>query len=146
MARWSPHEPGVMQLPSGRSVRGGPSRRRDGGDTPDLTLHLSILRPRQVRVPTTWIAWPDFGLPLHHRAAMRALLDAWGRSGCERVDVTCRGGRGRTGTALACIAVLDGMPAPAAIALVRERYDRRAIETPWQERYVVALGSARATG
>ena len=43
----------------------------------------------------------------------------------------------RTGTALACLAVLDGVPPRQAVAYVRERYDPRAVETPWQRRYVV---------
>lgn len=45
-------------------------------------------------------------------------------------------GRGRTGTALACIAVLDGVAPQQAVAFVREHYDPRAVETPWQRRYV----------
>jgi protein-tyrosine phosphatase len=53
-----------------------------------------------------------------------------------RVEVACAGGRGRTGTALACIAQLGGVPADEAVAWVRGRYDRRAVETPWQRRYV----------
>jgi protein-tyrosine phosphatase len=52
------------------------------------------------------------------------------------VEIACGGGRGRTGTALACLAVLDGLPASDAVAYVREHYDRRAIETPWERRYV----------
>lgn len=40
------------------------------------------------------------------------------------------------GTALACLAVLDGVPAAAAVAFVRERYDPRAVEVPWQRWYV----------
>lgn len=44
--------------------------------------------------------------------------------------------RGRTGISLACLAVLDGVPAAEAVAYVRARYDHRAVETPWQRRYV----------
>ncbi|NEB79450.1 protein phosphatase, partial [Streptomyces sp. SID14478] len=62
--------------------------------------------------------------------------DAWLRSAGERVELACAGGRGRTGTALACLAVLDGVPAAEAVAYVRTHYDRRAVETPWQKRYV----------
>ena len=50
--------------------------------------------------------------------------------------VACGGGVGRTGTALACIAQLAGVPADEAVTWVRERYHRRAVETPWQRRYV----------
>jgi len=64
------------------------------------------------------------------------LREAWRRAGSERVEIACGGGRGRTGTALACLAVLDGLSGPDAVAYVREHYDRRAIETPWQRRYV----------
>ena len=114
----------------------GRSRRLVSTAEPDLTLHLSAFRPHDGPGRTRWIAWPDFGLPIDRRAAARTLLEAWERSDHDRVDVACRGGRGRTGTALACIVVIDGMDAPAAIAFVREQYDRRAVETPWQERYV----------
>jgi protein-tyrosine phosphatase len=52
------------------------------------------------------------------------------------VEVACGGGVGRTGTALACIAQLGGVPAEDAIAWVRESYVARAVEAPWQRRYV----------
>jgi protein-tyrosine phosphatase len=39
---------------------------------------------------------------------------------------------GRTGTALAALAVLDGLDPEAAVHWVRAVYDRRAVETPWQ--------------
>ena len=64
------------------------------------------------------------------------LREVWRRSADERVEVACNGGRGRTGTALACLAVLDGVPAGEAVAYVREHYDAHAVETPWQRRYV----------
>lgn len=51
-------------------------------------------------------------------------------------QVGCGGGIGRTGTALACIAVLDGVSAGEAVNLVRARYHPRAVETPAQRRLV----------
>jgi protein-tyrosine phosphatase len=57
------------------------------------------------------------------------------------VEIACRGGRGRTGTALACLAVIDGVPATRAVAFVRRHYDQRAVETPWQKRYVTRFGT-----
>jgi protein-tyrosine phosphatase len=54
------------------------------------------------------------------------------RAAYERVEVACSGGLGRTGTALACLAVLDGVPAGDAVAFVRGQYHPRAVETPWQ--------------
>lgn len=65
-----------------------------------------------------------------------ALREAWHRATNERVELACGGGRGRTGTALACLAVLDGVSAAEAVAYVREHYSLRAVENPWQRRYV----------
>jgi protein-tyrosine phosphatase len=84
----------------------------------------------------TWVRWPDFRLPSNHSDARAALDEAWRRAKAERVEVACGGGRGRTGTALACLAVLDGVPSSQAVAYVREHYDARAVETLWQRRYV----------
>jgi protein-tyrosine phosphatase len=54
----------------------------------------------------------------------------------ERVEVACRGGVGRTGTALAALAVLDGLVPADAVHRVRADYHRRAVETPWQRRWL----------
>lgn len=59
----------------------------------------------------------------------------WPR-GSERVEVACGGGRGRTGTVLAAMAMLDGLDADAAIVWVRRGYDARAVETPWQRQWL----------
>ena len=102
---------------------------------PEFGLYLSADAP-EVPWPSQWIHWRDFRTPTDPEAARQALLEAWRRSADERVEVACRGGRGRTGTALACLAVLDGVPAHAAVTYVRRGYHRRAVETPWQKRYV----------
>lgn len=70
------------------------------------------------------------------------LVEAWERAAGERVEFACGGGRGRTGTALACLAVLDGVPPAEAVAYVRRRYDRHAVGTPWQRRYARAFTPA----
>jgi len=67
---------------------------------------------------------------------VEALREAWARAETERVEIACAGGHGRTGTALACLAVLDGVPNGVAVAYVREHYSPRAVETPWQRRFV----------
>jgi protein-tyrosine phosphatase len=106
------------------------------GAPPHLGLYLLRDRPAPVRWDSRWIRWPDFWLPADRDEAHDALREAWRRSETERVEVACGGGRGRTGTALACLAVLDGVPAGEAVAFVRDRYDAGAVETPWQRRYV----------
>ncbi len=57
------------------------------------------------------------------------------------VEVGCLGGHGRTGTALACLAVLTGTPANEAVAWVRANYCAHAVETEAQEALVAAFGS-----
>jgi len=47
------------------------------------------------------------------------LTEAWQRAVTERVEFGCAGGHGRTGTALACMAILDGVPGTEAVAFVR---------------------------
>jgi len=85
------------------------------------------------------VRWPDFRTPASTEDAVAVLREAFERAATERVEIACRGGVGRTGTALAAIAVLAGVPGPEAVAWVRARYDRRAAETLWQRRWVAML-------
>ncbi len=134
---WEAATPGLMALPSGRLVRGrGVRLPLPEGQEPTYGLYLLGKRPPAVAWEARWLRWPDFGLPLRSSAAARELREAWERAADERVEVACGGGHGRTGTALACIAVLDGVPNAEAVAYVREHYRPRAVETPWQHRYV----------
>ncbi len=127
----------MLVLPSGRTVRGKALRTPlPDGPSPEFGLYLLAHQPDPTPWPHRWLRWPDFRLPVDRAAARQALIDAWERAVDERVEVACGGGRGRTGTALACLAVLDGVPPSAAVAYVRQRYDPRAVETPWQRRYV----------
>jgi protein-tyrosine phosphatase len=106
------------------------------GATPTFGLYLLGEEPPATAWPGRWIRWPDFRLPTDRADARDALVEAWRQSETERVEVACHGGRGRTGTALACLAVLDGVPASAAVEFVRAHYDAKAVETPWQRKYV----------
>ena len=137
MSSWSEEVPGLLLLPSGRSVRGrGLRRPLQEGPEPEFGIYLLGKEPEPLTWESRWVRWPDFRLPTDRNDARDALCEAWGRAGRQRVEVACSGGRGRTGTAMACLAVLDGVPAHKAIAYVRERYDPRAVETPWQRNYV----------
>lgn len=126
-------------LPSGRRVRGR-SLRAPAGPRADLTVVPAGRSPEPLARSSPWVHWPDFRLPSCRAAARAALQEAWERAADERVEVACAGRRGRTGTALACLALLDGVPPQEAVAFVRRRYDRRAVETPWQRRYVERFG------
>ena len=134
---WDPVSQGVLVLPSGRTLRGRALRRPvPSGPSPEFGLYLLGHEPDPTPWPCRWLRWPDLRLPSDGVAAREALVDVWERAAYERVEVACGGGRGRTGTALACVAVLDGVRPAGAVAYVRQRYDARAVETPWQRRYV----------
>jgi len=89
--------------------------------------------------PHGHVTWPDFGVPDPDelRPALEDVLTR-ARDG-EAVEIGCFGGHGRTGTALACLAVLTGTPALDAVDWVRERYCVDAVETAAQRSFVEGL-------
>ncbi|HEY8523717.1 MAG TPA: protein-tyrosine phosphatase family protein [Acidimicrobiales bacterium] len=139
-AAWD-DDAGVVTLPGGARVRG---RRLAAPACPaDFGL---VLAPRPAPAwPHRRIRWPDFWIPTDRADALDALAEALRRARAgERVEVACRGGVGRTGTALAALAVLDGLPTGEAVAWVRAAYHPRAVETPWQRRWLRSLAPAPA--
>lgn len=90
--------------------------------------------------PHDHVEWPDFGVPASAadlRTKLEQLLDRARRG--EHVEMGCLGAHGRTGTALACLATLVGVPAADAVAWVRHSYCDRAVETPEQATYVAGF-------
>ncbi len=137
IAGWDQKTPGLCELPSGRKIRGRSLRGPlPAGLLPTLGVYLLGRRPPEFDWESRWIRWPDFWLPSDRAAAAIALREALDRSAEERVEIACDGGKGRTGTALALIAVLDGVPPEKAAEYVRAHYSAHAVETPWQRRYV----------
>jgi protein-tyrosine phosphatase len=112
------------------------------GPPPDQGLYLGSRRLRRrhddtLSWPHEWVDWPDLLVPRDRDdaiARIRALYEQ-ARAG-QRVEVACNGGIGRTGTAIACMAILAGLPHQEAVAWTRANYHRRAIETPWQRRWI----------
>ncbi|WP_069768435.1 protein-tyrosine phosphatase family protein [Streptomyces sp. LUP30] len=140
IATWESSAEGVLRLPSGRLVRGrGLRRPLPAGPRPDFALYLRGRRPPPVEWESRWIRWPDFWLPSDRDGFLESLRELRKRSESERVEIACGGGFGRTGTALACLVVLDGLADDQAISYVREHYSHRAVETPWQRRFVAGL-------
>lgn len=133
---WDPDAPGVMRLPSGRLVRGRGLRRPIAtGPTPDFGVYLQGKEPAAFVWECRWIRWMDFWLPSDSLELSNTLREVLQRSAGARVEIACGGGFGRTGTALACLVALDGVPGRDAVEYVRTHYSRRAIETPWQKRF-----------
>jgi protein-tyrosine phosphatase len=124
---------GWVSLPGGARVRG--RRLAEPASPVDFTL---VLGTGPVPAwPYRCLRWPDFWVPLDRADALDALREAHRRATHgERVEVACRGGVGRTGTALAALAVLDGVTPDEAVGWVRATYHRRAVETPWQRRWL----------
>lgn len=130
-------EVGVVVLPDGRRVRGrGLRQPLPQGSEPQFGLYLLGKEPLPVVWESRWLRWPDFRVPQDEADAAEALREAFTRSESERVEIACGGGTGRTGTALACLAVLAGIPAEESVTFVRSQYRSRAVETPGQRRYI----------
>lgn len=128
---------GSLALPDGTPVRGR-GRRRPPPPGPEPEFGLWLGRPgTDPAWPVEHVDWPDFRTPRDPGAAAAAVVRAYvmARDGV-RVEVTCGGGVGRTGTVLACMAVLAGHPAADAVAWTRRHHHRRAVETPGQRRWV----------
>ena len=132
---------GVVELPDGRRVRGtGVRRPRGDVPAPDLAVYLLGRDPQITDWPSRWVRWPDFRLPASTDDAVAALRIAHDRAATERVEVACAGGRGRTGSALAVLAILSGVRPEEAVAWVRANYHPKAVETRAQRRWIEDVG------
>jgi hypothetical protein len=89
---------------------------------------------------------PDFGLP--DEAALRVvltqMLEAMRAAPTDAYHIGCKAGIGRTGTVMACLAIMAGAVEGDPVAWLRAAYYQGAIETPGQEAFVrgfTAVGS-----
>lgn len=133
---------GSVVLPDGTPVRGrGRRQPLPDGPLPDFGLYLgrppSGARGWRPDWPAEWVAWRDFGTPADSVAAAVAIRRAYdvARSGAG-VEVACTGGTGRTGTVIACLAILAGCPSADAVSWTRAHYRPRAVETAGQRRWI----------
>ena len=123
----------LIALPSGALVRG---RRLDAACRPADFAVLLGAGPAPTW-PHARLRWPDFWLPRDDAECCAVLREAYRQAlAGQRVEFACRGGVGRTGTALAALAILDGLAPAAALRWVRAGYHPRAVETPWQRRWL----------
>jgi hypothetical protein len=126
----------IVTFPDGSRVRAASLADRRADD-PERTYGLYLDERWAPTWPADVVAWPDFGLPGEPDIAARQISDAFlrARRG-ELVEVGCLGGRGRTGTVLACMAVLAGVQPAEVVSWVRSAYRREAVETAEQEAWV----------
>jgi len=125
----------IVVFPDGTRVRASPlAERRE--DDPERTFGLYLDAHWAPTWPAALVDWPDFGVPANPDVAADQIADAFRRAQDGLVEVGCIGGKGRTGTALACMAVLAGVPGEDAVAWVRDVYRPEAVETAEQEAWV----------
>ena len=116
--------------------------RRD--HVPDFGLYLDPAW--QPPWPHDHLDWPDFGVPARRETVVAALTALHARAAAgDRVELGCLGGHGRTGTALALLGVLGGVPGDEAVDWVRQAYCPQAIETPAQAAFVTAPPGSTGT-
>ena len=135
------HHLDAVVLPDGTTIWAAsftPDYARDR--VPDFGLYLDA------RWSPPWdhahIDWPDFSVPADQDAMVDGLSNALARARRgEVVEVGCLGGHGRTGTAVACLAVLAGLQSDP-VEWVRSTYCEQAIETDPQ--VALARGLRRA--
>ena len=130
----------VVELPDGRCVRArGLRRPPPEGPEPQFGAYLLGRDPGPFPWEHRWVRWPDFRLPSSKVDAITVLQEVHRRAAGERVEIACGGGVGRTGTALAVLAVLAGVDPQEAVEWVRRTYHPRAVETLPQRRWVHSL-------
>ena len=126
----------VVVFPDGSRVRASSIYERRVDD-PDRAFGLYADPHWEPTWPSEVIGWRDFGLPEDPEAAARQIASAFDRARRGGlIEVGCLGGCGRTGTVLACMAVLAGVPPADAVTWVRAAYRPEAVETPEQEEWV----------
>ena len=127
-----------VRFPDGTVVKGLALRERKEQD-PDRDYGLYLDAGWRPTWPATLVDWEDFGLPATYETAADQIREAFRRAkDGRRVEVGCKGGCGRTGTVLACMAILGGVPAGDAVAWIRANYRQTGmiVETADQEWWV----------
>jgi len=121
---------GLVVLAGGPYLEYADAARHAGDRLVCMAEELEGQRPVDVWVPTRDFSTPDV------RALDRGVRTVVFRSLAfgTRHFVGCRGGIGRTGLFMACVAKAVGVREP--VAVVREQYDERAVETARQAKFV----------
>jgi hypothetical protein len=124
----------MVTFPDGTRVRAvSLAERRE--DDPERAFGLYLDQHWALTWPAELVAWPDVGVPEEPEVAAVQVAAAFDRARRgELVEVGCLGGRGRTGTALACTAILAGVAPSKAVAGCAGRTGRRPSRRPSRKR------------
>jgi protein-tyrosine phosphatase len=126
-----------VTLPDGTRIRALSLRERRPDD-PERDFGLYLDPGWQPSWPAELIDWRDFGTPADWDRAAAQIESAFARARAGQVvEIGCRAGLGRTGTVLACMAVLAGVRGPEAVAWVKKNYRPAACETEAQQDWVL---------
>jgi protein-tyrosine phosphatase len=133
-----------VTLPDGTRIRALSLRERRAEDSErDFGLYLDP--GWEPTWPAELIDWQDFGTPADWDRAAAQIESAFTRARAgQLVEIGCRAGLGRTGTVLACMAVLAGVPGPEAVGWVKKNYRPGACETDEQQAWVLWFAARRA--
>ena len=134
---WTPcrHAMAQIQYPDGTKIYASSHHSTRAKDElqPTLGFYLDdIWRPDCLAI---MVPWTDHGLPrIKYETVAQTIVNTFekAKSG-EIVEVGCIGGHGRTGTVLACFAILAGVKAKNAVSWVQKNYCKNAIESDLQE-------------
>ncbi len=90
---------------------------------------------------------PDYGVPDEAglRAILAQMLEAMRAAPNDAYHIGCKAGIGRTGTVMACLAIMAGAVEGDPVAWLRTAYFQGAIETPGQEAFVRGFTGERLT-
>lgn len=136
MGQWA-SGPGVVELPDGRRIRGfGVRHARPDIAAPEFAVYLLGSDPGPQPWEYRWVRWRDFRHPSSTAEAVAVLREAHERAADQRVEIACKGGIGRTGTALSLLAVMAGVAPESAVDWIRANYHRHAVETRGQRRWI----------
>ena len=88
---------------------------------------------------------PDYGVPDEAglRAVLAQMLEAMRATPKDTYHIGCKAGIGRTGTVMACLAIMAGAVEGDPVAWLRAAYLQGAIETPGQEAFVRGFARER---
>ena len=130
-----------VTLPGGTVVQATGLSRPDNDPPPDYGFYVDDAWTAEW--PHEIVDWPDYGIPDDEPGVFSLIESLWERAQRgEMVEIGCAAGVGRTGTVLACLAVLAGVPGDDAVRWVRANFRGAAVETREQQEMIGRFAAA----